>query len=43
MGNTALHIAAEAGYPRVVKLLTEYGASSTIENKVWLFCCVYAS
>ncbi|KAK2558333.1 Ankyrin-1 [Acropora cervicornis] len=33
MGNTALHIAAEAGYPRVVRLLTEYGASSTIENK----------
>lgn len=36
MGNTALHIAAEAGYPTVVKLLMEYGASPLIENKVWL-------
>lgn len=36
MGNTALHIAATAGYQAVVKLLMEYGASPLIENKVCL-------
>lgn len=35
LGNTALHIAAGAGYQAVVKLLMEYGASPLIENKVW--------
>lgn len=34
MGNTALHIASEAGYIAVVKVLVEYGASPLIENKV---------
>ena len=34
LGNTALHIASEAGYQAVVKLLMEYGASPLIENKV---------
>ena len=34
LGNTALHIAAGAGYQAVVKLLMEYGASPLIENKV---------
>lgn len=36
LGNTALHIAAEAGYQKVVKLLVEFGASPLTENKVWL-------
>lgn len=36
MGNTALHIAAAAGYQAVVKLLMEYGASPLIENEVCL-------
>ena len=38
-GNTALHIAAGAGYQAVVKLLMEYGASPLIENKVGIILC----
>ena len=39
LGNTALHIAAGAGYQAVVKLLMEYGASPLIENKVGIILC----